>query len=208
MLEHHAYLLLGERPEADAYIENVFESAGIRPAGNPDVFFLELDVFGVNDARALSDRAIEKAFGDKKVFVIHAAKFTAEAQNALLKTFEDPVPNTHFFITAREHSVFLPTLLSRMHSIRVGGEAEESNEVKKFLKKTPKQRIDFAKRFADEKEERGAAALAEFLDSLLIELRASGAPLEMQKKILNMRKYARDSAAMPRLILEHLALFL
>lgn len=207
-MDHHAYLLLGERGEVDAYLDEAFKIAGMNPVGNPDVFILEQNVFTVDDSRALSDRAIEKAFGERKIFVIHAEKFTPEAQNALLKTFEDPVPNTHFFISAREAGMFLSTLLSRMHTVRVGGEMEESNEVKKFLKKTPKQRIDFAKKFADEKEERGAGALAEFLDSLLLELRTNGAPLATQKKILNLRTYARDSGAMPRLIIEHLALVL
>ncbi|MBX4199090.1 hypothetical protein KW800_02325 [Candidatus Parcubacteria bacterium] len=211
-MQHHAYLLIGERDEADEYLKDVFDESGISPVGNPDVFVISQDVFGVDDARELSDRAIEKAFGKgdkaRKVFVIHANKFTSEAQNALLKTFEDPVANTHFFISARESSVFLPTLLSRLHQVRVGGELGKNKEVEKFLTKTLKQRIDFAKKFADEKEERGAGALALFLDSLLLKLRADGAPLEMQKKVLELRTYARDSGAMPRLILEHLALVL
>lgn len=205
-MQHHAYLLLGEREEVGSHIENLFSDAGINVLGNPDVFILERDVFAVDDARELGERAVEKAFGEKKIFVVHAQKFTPEAQNALLKTLEDPVANTHFIISAREAQMFLPTLLSRMHAIRVGGESGEGNEAKRFLKKSLKQRIDFAKRFADEKDERGAGALAEFLDSLLLLLRAEKASLETQKKIMTLRTYARDSAAMPRLILEHLAL--
>lgn len=205
---HHAYLLVGEREEADKYIEDVFKAEDINSHGNPDVFVIEQSVFGVDDARVLGDRAVEKAFGKEKVFVIHAEKFTTEAQNALLKTLEDPTPNTHFFISAREAQILLPTLLSRLYQVRVGGELEKNKEVEKFLTKTLKQRIDFAKKFADEREERGAGALAEFLDSLLLKLRSEGAPLETQKKILILRTYARDSAAMPRLILEHLALVL
>ena len=205
---HHAYLLVGEREEADEYLKNLFAEEGVNPVGNPDVFLHELDVFGVDDARELAQRAIEKAFGEKEVFVIRAEKFTSEAQNALLKTLEDPTPNTHFFLSARESNIFLPTLLSRLHQVRVGGELGKNKEVERFLTKTPKQRIDFAKRFADEREERGAGALAEFLDSLLLKLRSDGAPLSTQKKVLELRIYARDSGAMPRLILEHLALVL
>jgi len=209
-MEHHAYLLLGERGEADKFLENIFEDVGITPMGNPDVFVLDTDVFGVDDARSLGDKAIEKAFGERKVFVIHAQKFTPEAQNALLKTLEDPVPNTHFFITAREAQMFLPTLLSRLHQVNVGGELEESNDAKKFLKKTLKQRIDFASRFAGDVKDgkRGAGALAEFIDSLLLILKEEGAPHSTLKRVLDVRTYARDSAAMPRLVIEHLALVL
>lgn len=209
-MDHHAYLLLGERAAVDEYIEGLLAKEGLNPIGNPDIVVLEQNVFGVDDARALSMRAIERAFGSKKVFIMHADKFTSEAQNALLKTLEDPVPNTHFFISARDGQVFLPTLLSRLHSVRVGGEVEEGTEAKKFLKKTLRQRLDFAKKFADEvkDEERGAGALSTFLDSLLTELRSEGAELSTMKKILVLRTYAHDSAAMPRLVLEHLALVL
>ncbi|MHB1330872.1 MAG: hypothetical protein ACYCY6_02810 [Minisyncoccota bacterium] len=205
---HHAILYLGERREVDEVLSAFFEDANVRTIGNPDFFLFEGNVFTVDDARSVVGRALEKAFDQKKFFVIHAEKYTPEAQNALLKTFEDPVPDTHFLISARETSVFLPTLLSRMQVVRAHGELEESNEVKKFIKKTPKQRIDFAKKFADEKEERGAGALAEFLDSLLLEFRKEGRSIEIQKKIMTLRTFARDSGAMPRIVLEHLALVL
>lgn len=209
-MEHHAYLLIGERAEADTFLSDLFVKVGVATLGNPDFYVLEQSVFGVDDSRDLSERAIERAFGERKVFVIHAEKFTPEAQNALLKTLEEPVPNTHFFISTREANIFLPTLLSRLHHVRVGGELEEAKEVSKFLQKTPKQRVDFAKKFADEVKdgERGAGALAEFLDQLLHKLREDGAPLETQRRVLEVRAFARDSAAQPRLILEHLALVL
>lgn len=209
-MEHHAYLLIGERAESEAYLSDLFVRVGVATMGNPDFYILEQSVFGVDDARALAGRAIERAFGERKIFVIHAEKFTPEAQNALLKTLEEPVPHTHFFISTREANIFLPTLLSRLHHVRVGGELEDAKEVSKFLQKTLKQRVDFAKKFADEVKEgeRGAGALAEFLDQLLNKLRDDGATLETQRKVMEVRAFARDSAAQPRLILEHLALVL
>lgn len=204
---HHAILYLGERGEVEEALNSFFVDSQIERHGNPDLFLFEENVFTVDHARDLAHRALAKAFSEKKFFVIHAEKYTPEAQNALLKTFEDPVPNTHFLISAREIGIFLPTLLSRMQVVRIGGEIEDT-EVKKFLKKTPKQRIAFAKKFADEKDERGAGALAEFMDSLLVLLREEGRPVSMQKKVATLRQFARDSGAMPRIILEHLALVL
>jgi DNA polymerase III, gamma/tau subunits len=203
---HHAVLYIGEKKQTNSHIESLFVELGIKTLGNPDIFLIETDVFSVEDARALSERSIEKAFGERKFFIIKAEKFTREAQNALLKTLEDPVPNTHFILSAREVGMFLPTIISRLHIEVVDGDSTEESDVKKFLKKTLKQRIDFAKKFADERDERGAGALAHFLDSLIYTLRESGASTQVLKKVLVLRTYARDTAVMPRLVLEHLAL--
>ncbi len=203
---HHALLFLGVQEETDALIQKFFLDLGVKVLGNPDVSVLVLDVFSVEDARTLGERSLGKAFGGKKFFVIKAQKFTPEAQNALLKIFEDPTPNTHFLLTARESNIFLPTILSRVRIERAEGGSEVSNEAEKFLKKGLKQRIDFAKKFADEKEERGSGALSEFLDSLIITLRSKEVSANILKQVLDLRVYSRDSSAMPRLILEHLAL--
>jgi len=40
---------------------------------------------------------------------------TSEAQNALLKLFEEPPSNTHFFLCVGSVSELLPTLCSRVH---------------------------------------------------------------------------------------------
>lgn len=205
-MDHHAYLLLGERGLAEAHLTSLFAIHNIEILGNPDLSFIERDVFAVEDARELSEVAVEKAFGDRRIFVIYTEKLTPQAQNALLKTFEDPIPNTHFFISIREREMLLPTLLSRLKLVRLGGETEENLEAKKFLEKSLKQRLAFAKKFADEKEERGAGALAEFLDNLVLVLKREDATLSKLKKVVSVREYARDSAVMPRLILEHLAL--
>ena len=199
-MEHHAYLLLGERRETEAFLAGIFEDTGIRRVGNADVVELTQETFGVDDARALGARAAGKAFSQKKVFVIKTEKITPEAQNALLKTLEDPVPNTHFFIIAREESIFLPTLLSRLHVLRLGGEIGEDKLVKKFLDKTPAKRMEFAKDFE--------GSLSDFLDALLLSLKERKVSLESLRKVANMRVYARDPSVQSRLILEHLALVL
>lgn len=210
-MRHHAYLLIGEREEADSFLDQMFLEFGISKVGNPDIALLESDVFGVLNARALSERASGKAFGERKIFIIHSNQFTREAQNALLKTLEDPVEMTQFFITVREEGVLLPTLLSRLEVVRLESKRSPNAEAKKFLSKSLKQRVDFAKKFAlemksDEGEaKRGAGELALFLDSLLLLLKEEGR-LDALKKVSKLREYARDSSAMPRVILEHIAL--
>jgi len=170
-------LLLGERQASDKYLQALLSTQGIASIGNPDVRFVEVDVFTVDDARKLSGESQVKAFGKKKIFVVSASRFTPEAQNALLKTFEEPTPDTHFFVIARDENMFLPTLLSRMQTVRLEGEKNEEVDAKNFLKMTLAKRILFARKFADEKEERGAGALSGFVDSLLLILKKENASL-------------------------------
>lgn len=215
-MEHHANLLLGERRAGEVYLQNVFSELGIVAVGNPDVHFVETDVFLVDDARRLNEEAQVKAFGTKKIFVIVAPRFTLEAQNALLKTFEEPTPDTNFFVMARDENMLLPTLLSRMHITKVTPLHDVSaakvtplqKEAEAFLKMSLAKRIIFARKFSDEKEERGAGALAGFIDSLLLIFKKENAPLNVLQKVFKMRLYADDPSAMSRLIIEHLALVL
>ena len=201
-------MLLGEKTAGKAYLQSIFSELGISPVGNPDVRIVETDVFAVDDARRLSEEAQVKAFGLKKIFVIHSSRFTPEAQNALLKTFEEPSADTHFFVIARDTNMFLPTLLSRMHAVRLEGSKEIEKEAEKFLEMSLAKRILFARKFADEKEERGVGALSSFLDSLLLILKKNKAPLATLEKVFKARLFADDSSAMSRLIIEHLALVL
>ncbi|MBX4189293.1 hypothetical protein KW785_01700 [Candidatus Parcubacteria bacterium] len=196
---HHAYLLLGSKEAGEAFLESALATLGVRREGNPDVYHFSREVFDIADARMLIDKSIEKAFGERKVFIISSARFTLQAQNALLKTFEEPISNTHFFIMARE-PLLLPTLVSRVQVVRVEGEAQIVPEAQKFLGLALAKRLDFAKKFED--------SLPDFLDSLLLQLKNGGASLETLKKVFTLRLFASDPAAQSRLILEHLALVL
>ena len=199
MLDHHAYLLVGERGEVEAELARLLTGASFVITGNPDFFAYESDTFTVDDARELGDKARTKAFGERKVFVLRSERYSQEAQNALLKTLEEPVANTHFFILARDVANFLPTIISRVRVVRVEGGAEDTKNVSKFLSATPAKRLDFAKKFDDR------AKLAEFLDSLLVELKGQKVGLDVLKRVLTVREFASDPAVMPRLVLEHLA---
>ena len=51
----------------------------------------------------------------KKIFIIETGFFTREAQNSLLKVFEEePTEGTHFFVFTPSAETLLPTLRSRM----------------------------------------------------------------------------------------------
>lgn len=204
---HHAYLVLGEREFIKEGLLATLKEMGVSTVGNPDLFFFEEELFGVEEARKLSDRAEVKAFTGKKVFILSPARITTEAQNALLKLFEEPVADTHFFLILREESLVLPTLLSRMRILRSQNsglaDLEGSTPASDFLALPIKKRLAFAKKFADDEKN-----LPVFLDDMLLALRSQGASASLVQLVYNVRRYASDRSASSRLMLEHLALVL
>lgn len=50
---------------------------------------------------------------DRAVLIESADRMTPQAQNALLKSLEEPSPGVHFILTATRRTAILPTILSR-----------------------------------------------------------------------------------------------
>ena len=201
---HHANLLIGTPEEAESYLRSLCDSWGVRLPNNPDFFAFKMETFGIDEARKLKLLSARKAISSRKIFLITPTRLTLEAQNALLKTFEDPFPDTLFFLGVREENLVIPTLLSRMQIIRTrGGNVAAGAEAEKFLSLSVKNRLLFAKSFADEEK-----SLPIFLDSLLFLLRKQKEKKDLLKNVYNVRRFVRDSAVTPRLIIEHLALVL
>ncbi len=204
---HHAYLILGDRALGEVLLISLLDKIGLREQGNPDFHAYRTESLDVDTAREISLRSIEKPFGEKKIFLISAERFTPQAQNALLKTIEEPAANLHFFILAREEGLLLPTLLSRVQIVRqeknYPPQSEDSFSPKSFLGLSIKKRLNFAKDFADKEK-----SLPTFLDSLLIYMRERKSDMKTIDKVFRLRRFASDPAVSSRLILEHLSLVL
>ncbi len=200
---HHAYFLLGNNKTAEDFLNELFAELKIRTTGNPDVIFWRDVVLGIDQARILKLRSESKAFGDKKIFVIASQQITTEAQNALLKIFEEPKPNTHFFILA-DRNILIETLLSRMNVIRLTGEENRQIDAEKFLKSNVSGRLALVKEIIAKDE----FDLPTFLDNILLKMRNSKKSIKYQKNVFNVSLFANDFATNKRLILEHLALCL
>lgn len=71
--------------------------------------------FGVDDVRNIIDEVSKKPFeGDKKVIIIHDGnKLTTQAQNALLKTIEEPPTGVYIIILCESLELILDTIKSR-----------------------------------------------------------------------------------------------
>ncbi|OHA89867.1 MAG: hypothetical protein A2832_01875 [Candidatus Zambryskibacteria bacterium RIFCSPHIGHO2_01_FULL_44_22b] len=188
---HHANLVIGGLEEAEKLLHETFPSL----KGSPDFFVFKNETFGIDEARELSQSAVRRAFTDKKVYLIASGKITIEAQNALLKTFEDPAVDTYFFLVVKGEELILPTLRSRMQVVRHLAVKPPSTDAEKFIGLSIKDRMLFVKKFVDDERN-----LSDFLDSLLL--------LTKSEQVYKFRLFADDRSASSRLILEHLALVL
>lgn len=147
---HHAYLIEGKKEVNLPLVLEILSDIGIKTTNNPDYYYFDFDSFKIKDGELLKSLTSNKSFGGdndtKKIFVISANAFLTEAQNSLLKVFEEPIENTHFFVLTPSVSVFLPTLLSRFYVIREDiDEQSIDKEVVDFLKSSKFQRIEFLK---------------------------------------------------------------
>ncbi len=153
---HHAYLIEGTQEEVVPEILKFVEGIGIKTSNNPDFYHLSFDSFKIDDARKLKSIEYEKSFlNDKKIFIISANVFLLEAQNTLLKIFEEPIENTHFFIVVPDTNTLLRTLVSRFYLIKTKtGLEKDLTEAEKFIKMPIKSRIDYIKEILIEAEEK------------------------------------------------------
>ncbi|OGI65259.1 hypothetical protein A3A95_03575 [Candidatus Nomurabacteria bacterium RIFCSPLOWO2_01_FULL_39_18] len=152
---HHAYLIEGSGLEIVPEILKFIRSLGIETIGNADVSHIMLDSFKIEDARNLKSYAGERGTtSGKKIFIISTNSFLLEAQNSLLKMFEEPIENTHFFLVVPDVNAFLPTFISRFYLIKPEAESSrELEEAEKFISMPLKARIDFIKELLTEAEE-------------------------------------------------------
>ncbi len=89
---------------------------------------------GVNSIRTLIEEINKKPYeGDKKVIIIYNAdKMTVQAQNAFLKTIEEPPKNVTIFLLCENLEVILDTIKSRcqIHKLKT----LNVDEMEEFLK--------------------------------------------------------------------------
>lgn len=93
---------------------------------HPDVFTLEPGDSGsirIDDVRDLVDRAAYRPFeGKRRVVIIDEADaLVVAAQNALLKTLEEPPSSSVFILVTSRPDVLLPTVRSRCPQLRFRG---------------------------------------------------------------------------------------
>ncbi|MEI8174471.1 MAG: hypothetical protein WCG28_00800 [bacterium] len=153
---HHAYLIEGNRNEIVPEIFSFFESLNIKTSGNPDFCHIVIDNFKVDEAFDLRSMSSNRGFSSsKKIFLICVNSFSLDAENVLLKMFEEPIENTHFFLVVPDINSLLATLVSRFYVISTNQDlTEEMKNAEKFISISLPKRIDFLKELLVEPEEK------------------------------------------------------
>ena len=133
----HAYIINGERHSGKEFIARVFamalqcEKGEVEPCGEchsckqalsnnqPDIIYVSHEkpnTIGVEDIRTQinGDVGVKPYSSPRKIYIINEGeKMTAQAQNALLKTLEEPPEYAVILILTTQVEVLLPTILSR-----------------------------------------------------------------------------------------------
>ncbi len=220
-MRHHAFVI---EAEAEEGIETARAWAarelGMHVKGNPDIVILRHGLFSVEDARRVTELAASVPFaGEYKVLVVSASRAYHEAQNALLKLFEEPPEGVYLFFILPSVGGLLPTLRSRVHILGAHREPSASHSTgsaEEFIKAGKEKRSALIKKLAqgkDEEERREnreeairmvngmeAVAYAAFKGS------GSDSVAAFLSDIATVRGYLYDRSAPVRMILEHLAL--
>lgn len=207
---HHAYFIEGDRRAALADIEKfLYESFKIIRQGHPDIHYSEHESFGIDESRRLRDmQSMKPVLGGKKIFIIALSGITNEAQNSLLKIFEEPTPETHFFVISSSARMLLPTLRSRVVVISHPSAKNISlgdNEAERFVAMSPRDRLTFV---ADMAEEKNKTAVEMFLKALIAELYEKKLKTRAKsiKETVSLAEYVKDRSPSLKLILERVAM--
>lgn len=117
----HAYVLEGGRESGIATARAHAEvSLNLRGEHHPDVVVLTYGLFSVDDAREVARFASSSPIsGDVKMVAIAATRIFHEAQNALLKLFEEPPQGVTMMLIVPSLGQLLPTLRSRVQVLSV-----------------------------------------------------------------------------------------
>jgi DNA polymerase III delta prime subunit len=164
---HHAYLIEGARDEIISEINKFCESINISTTGNPDFVHMVIDNLKIKEAFELRDMSSSKGFSDqKKIFTICTNTISLDAQNVLLKMFEEPIENTHFFLVVPDTNALLKTVVSRFYLIKPdGGTDSNDQKAEEFIAMPLQNRIDFIKELLIEPEDSDDGETIIVLDS-------------------------------------------
>lgn len=133
-MAHHAYVYTGDLAAGIAATRAFAETLGLSGNDNPDIALFEYGLFSVDDARRVGAFAVQApSGGEKKLVAIAAGRLFHEAQNALLKLFEEPTEGTTLVLIVPAEGMILPTLRSRLLPLPHTDAAEVSDIATEFL---------------------------------------------------------------------------
>lgn len=205
-----AYLIEGSSETLEALLDRLAEE-GVIGRGSPDLFARAYRSFGIDDARDIRDRAQRKAVTRTgRIFALFAPGMTTDAQNALLKVLEEPPAGAVFLLVIPSPHLLLPTLRSRMQTMRIEREQADT-EADAFLAATPPKRLEMLKGIYEHDDDEGrdmgkVLAFLEGLESRFAKEKPTPARQEGLRAVYRARRYASDKGSLLKPLLEQIAL--
>ena len=205
-----------KRLRKEKVMEYVLKSNFQITPNNPDI--IEIDVpndkktIGIDAIRDLIKFSNTKPFSHKIKWAViyNANKMTVEAQNALLKTLEEP---ENYFFTAletRSEELLLPTIVSRCKRIKIKNILEDGQN--NSIKLVDLLNLDIGKRleWAEETAKLLKPEIINILDSWLIEghLNIHNTDSKVLNRIIKVRTDLDKTNVNTKLALEYLVILL
>jgi len=226
-MQNHAFVIEADAQDgigvAQAWAK---KELGMKAENNPDVVVLLYGLLSVEDARRVSELAASAPFaGEHKVVIISAGRAYHEAQNALLKLFEEPPRGTYLFLVLPSLGSLLPTLRSRVQVLKHQISArtlqrdniDKINSAEEFLRANKEQRSAIIKKILSHHTGNAVSAREQAI-AILNGIEANvyakrgdtlwfpqGVTLLLQD-IATLRGHLHDRSAPIRMILEHLSI--
>jgi hypothetical protein len=210
---HHANVIAGG--DSRDFIFGILENdLKFKTQGNPDFLLIENQIFGIDDARDFERWVIGKPLvGETKVSFIIVKSITHEAQNALLKTLEEPPLGTYIFINLESLGGLLPTFLSRVRVLELPKgvfEMPQSQKTpfgsdtpaKKFLAGKIKEKFALVRSLSKKENKDEMKDLIKDLEEVAYKSNFKSQDL---KNILTAKIFASARGSSPKMLLEWLS---
>lgn len=196
---HHANLLVGSHSWA---LSQIPESERIE---GQDVSILQYDRMSIANVRALIHEAsLRPLVREYRTFVLLCDSLLHEAQNALLKLFEEPNAHTVFYLIIPREDMLLPTLRSRLNLLGIETYTEEGNTFTDFRKLGTVDRLAMIA----EKIKGEDVAWIDAVTRGFSQYAHTTRDVTLMKDALLLESYIHTTGASKKMLLEHIALTL
>ena len=203
MYAHHAYLSYSHSLETSS-VPLEYQKSGV------DVYHIVTPRITIDDARSLTLLSEQRPFEAKKrVFVLVTTDIALEAQNALLKLFEEPPRHAEFYVVVPKTAFLLPTLRSRLASLEEGIIEQGTDTNDSYASFVC---LSYAKRLqliAEKTKAKDVAWIEDVVRGFEVSTEKATTHKEvMLKTVLLIRSYIGSKGASTKMLLEELALVL
>lgn len=170
-----------------------------------DTSIIISDRLSIADVRTLIDtatlRPLERTY---RTFVISTTQILSDAQNALLKLFEEPNLNTVFYVIIPREDILLPTLRSRMHILAREEVHANNTNFDIFLQKGYSERLDMITQKLKNEDSQWVVDIVQGLSRYA----HTSHNTELMHDVLMVESHVYANGSAKKMLLEHTALTL